>query len=424
MKKSETMSFCRTLIVCVLAFVIGSLSMPPASAQREVELGIKSSYANLIGLSIAPFTAVDGARPDQATTLEQLITADLEFAGVFKVTRGRARRTDSAGDNGLVEVRGLLKQNGGETQFEGLVVDLSNYLTIGGKRYVLKTEQIRQIAHLFSDEVVRMLTGEAGVATTRITYRVKKGDSYEVVMTDYDGYNPRVLLRQNIPVIYPRWIDDRKAMVFTSFRGGQTDLYVRYLAQPSSQRLLSYPGLNYSVDWSEKREEMLVTLSKDGNPEIYVVDKNGKIKRRLTHNRAIDCSPNWSPSGREVAFTSDRSGKPQIYVMQADGSNVRRLSQAGNYNDSPAWSPKGDRIVYVSRIEGFFQLCTIHPDGSGFRPITNQAVDHEDPRWSPAGRHLVYTEKRKYENVISIIDIASGGKRILSQGETPDWSVR
>jgi TolB protein len=418
------MRFYTALTVCVLIFLVGFLLASPASAQREVELGIKSTYANLIGLSIAPFTALDGARPDQATTLEQLISADLEFAGVFKVTRGRVSRTGGAGDNGVVEIRGLLKRDGTETHFEGLVVDASNNLTIGGKRYLLKPEQIRQVAHLFSDEVVRMLTGEGGVATTRITYRVKKGDSYEIVMTDYDGYNPRVLLRQNIPVIYPRWIDDRKAMVFTSFRGGETDLYIRYLAEPASKQLLSYPGLNYSVDWSQKRKEMLVTLSKDGNPEIYVVDKDGKIKRRLTHNRAIDCSPNWSPSGREVAFTSDRSGTPQIYLMQADGSNVRRLSQAGKYNDSPAWSPKGDRIVFVSRIDGFFQLCTIHPDGSGFRPITSEAVDHEDPRWSPAGRHLVYTEKRKYQNVISIIDIASGGRRILSQGETPDWSVR
>jgi TolB protein len=110
--------------------------------------------------------------------------------------------------------------------------------------------------------------------------------------------------------------------------------------------------------------------------------------------------------------------------MEADGSNVRRVSQGGKYNDSPAWSPKGDRIVYVSRIDGFFQLCTIRPDGTGFRQITTESVDHEDPRWASDGRHLIFTEKRRFENVISIIDIASGGRRILSQGETPDWSSR
>jgi TolB protein len=170
---------------------------------------------------------------------------------------------------------------------------------------------------------------------------------------------------------------------------------------------------------------MAVTLSKDGDPELYVTGKDGKIKRRLTHARSIDCSPNWSPSGREIVFTSDRSGMPQIYIMQADGSNVRRLSlSGGRYNDSPAWSPKGDWIVYVSRIDGFFQLCTIRPDGSGFQVITDEKVDHEDPRWAPNGRHIVCTEKRGYQNVITVVDMRTGGKRILSQGETPDWSTR
>jgi len=406
-----------------MVLVIFVLTASAASAQREVELELKSSYASLIPLSIAPFTAVDGARPDQAKSLEQIVSADLEFAGVFRVTKGRAPQAGN-GNGDLVEIRGVLKQSGTETQFEGLVIDASNKITIGGKRYVVKPEQVRQVAHHFSDEVVKMLTGEEGISSTRVVYRQKKGDSYELVVADYDGHNPRTILRQTVSLIYPRWIDDSKALVFTSFREGKTDLYIRYLAEAASQRLLSHPGLNYSADWSQKRKEMLVTLSKDGNPELYLVDKKGTLNRRLTHNRAIDCSPNWSPSGREIAFTSDRSGSPQVYVMESDGSNVRRISQSGKYNDSPAWSPKGDRVVYVSRIDGFFQLCTIRPDGTGFRQITTEAVDHEDPRWASDGRHLIFTEKRRFENVISIIDIASGGKRILSQGETPDWSSR
>lgn len=408
------------LLIIILCCVILPWN---AAAQREVELGIKSSFAQLIPLAVAPFSAVDGAPPDQAKTLEQIVTNDLQFSGIFKVTTGRATR--GAGGGEIVEVRGVLSQRGGEVHFEGLVVDASNDVTIGGKRYVVKPEQVRQIAHHFSDEIVRMLTGETGIASTRIVYRQKKGDSWELVIVDYDGYNPRVILRQTVSVIFPRWIDDSKALVFTSFREGKIDLWIRYLAEAASRRLLSFPGLNYSTDWSEKRKEMAVTLSKDGDPEIYVTGADGKIKRRLTHTRSIDCSPNWSPSGREIVFTSDRAGSPQIYVMQADGSNVRRLSvSGGRYNDSPAWSPKGDWIVYVSRIEGFFQLCAVRPDGSGFQVITNEKVDHEDPRWAPNGRHIVCTEKRGYQNVITVVDMRTGGKRILSQGETPDWSTR
>jgi TolB protein len=417
MKKSKSMRLIALSIICLIAAA-------PLSAQREVDLGIKTTYANLIPLSVVPFSALDGAKVDEATTLEQLVSKDLEFSGIFKITRGRISNAGNGDEDGLVEVRGVLKKSGGRDQFEGLVVDASNNLTIGGKRYEIGPGQLRNIAHHFADEVVRMLTGEEGIASTKILYRRTTGQKWELVMSDYDGYNPRVLLRQTVPVLQPRWIDESKGLVYTNFRGGKADLYIRYLTDPASKAILSHRGLNYSVDWSGRRKELLVTLSKDGNAEIYVTGLDGKIKRRLTHNRAIDCSPCWSPSGREVVFTSDRSGTPQVYVMQSDGSNVRRLTYYGNYNESPAWSPRGDKIILVSRIDGFFQLCTIRPDGTGFRLVAREAADHEDPRWSPNGRHVVYTEKRGGEKVISIIDINTGGKRILAQGDTPDWSIR
>ena len=110
--------------------------------------------------------------------------------------------------------------------------------------------------------------------------------------------------------------------------------------------------------------------------------------------------------------------------MEADGSNVRRLTFAGTYNESPAWSPKGDYLAFVSRIDGFFQLCTMRPDGSGFQVLTGDPVNHEDPRWAPNGRHIIYTEERDGESVISIIDMGTGGRRILARGKNPDWSAR
>ena len=110
--------------------------------------------------------------------------------------------------------------------------------------------------------------------------------------------------------------------------------------------------------------------------------------------------------------------------MEADGGNVRRLTFQGNYNESPAWSPKGDMVAFVSRIDGFFQLCTIRPDGTDLRVVTSESADHEDPRWAPNGRHIVHTQTRGGESLISIIDIFTGGTRILAEGETPDWSVR
>jgi len=410
------------LVALLLTAVL--LAPAPSWAQSEVETGIRSTFAERIPLRIAPFTAIDGTRRDHATTLEQLVAADLEFSGVFKIERGSIPLAGNGNRDGLVEIRGALYLRRGDPHFEGRLIDVSTKQQIGGKRYRVRDRQIRQIAHHFADEVVRMLTGEHGIASTHILFRRKHEDRWEIVMSDYDGYNPRVLLRQSVPLLYPRWIDGSKAIVYTSFRYGKPDLYLRYLKEPASKRVASYDGLNYSVDWSQKRKQMVATLSKDGDPEIYILDANGKVKRRLTHTRAIETSAAWSPSGREVVFTSDRAGTPQIYVMEADGSNVRRLTFYGSYNDSPCWSPKGDRVAFASRIDGIFHLCTIRPDGTGLTQITSEAVSHEDPRWAPNGRHIVYAEGSGGDKVISIIDTGTGGKRILSKGESPDWSLR
>jgi TolB protein len=397
------------------------VSAPVSAQPGDVYTGIEGHFVK-IPLNISPFVAIDGTRPDHATRIEQIVTADLEFSGIFEIQRGHIPLATNGHREGLLELRGALLLRRGQPHFEGRLIDVATKQEIGGKRYKTDAENLRQVAHHFADEVVKMVTGEDGIAKTKILYRRKTDRHWEIVLADYDGYNPRVLLKQTVPLLYPRFVDDNKAITYTSFRYGKPDLFIRYLSEPASKLLASFEGTNYSVDWSAKRDRMAASLSKDGNAEIYLLDTNGKVRNRLTHSRAIDTSPSWSPTGREIAFTSDRTGTPQIYIMESNGSNVRRLTIEGSYNESPCWSPRGDRIAYVSRVDGRFQIFVVGPDGSGLRRLTGEHQDHEDPRWAPNGRHLVYTERRGAESVITLIDTETGGKRILAEGETPDWS--
>lgn len=395
-----------------------------AYAQTEVELGIKSTFAARIPLWMEPMRYNDAASKAISQRLDRLVQADLEFSGLFTIKRGRP--VPGTVGNGSLEVvvRGAVVNDDGKNTFEGTVIDAASGHMIGGKRYRVDDGSTRRIAHHFADEIVLMLTGERGIASTRIAYVRKEGDSWELMMSDYDGYAPTPLLRLNRPIVNPRWILGRDALAYTGYLKGKPDLYIRYLDEPSSKPIAAYPGLNYSIDWSDRAKELLVTLSKDGNPEIYIMTRTGEIRRRLTHDRAIDCSPGWSPNGREFVFTSDRSGSPQLYIMESGGSNLRRLTYQGNYNSSSSWSPKGDWIAFVSRINGIFQICVIRPDGTEFRALTDEPWNHDTPRWAANGRHIVYAEDRGAESNISVIDISTLGKRILSQGKNPDWSTR
>ena len=407
----------------VRGYILLILMLLPASTRSQTEVwpGIRTEQADRIPMWIETFETDENVAIDYAQTLEQILFADLDFTGYFQIVRRKAGGAGQKRDFAVV-VRGKTIESGGEAYFEGKVIELSTGQFIGGKRYRIKQGLVRQVAHHFADEIVTWLTGEKGIAGTQIAFTRKSGDDWELMICDYDGNRPRVVLRQSLPIISPRWVEGDQAIMYTSYRQGKPDLYIRYLKENSSRLIASYTGLNYSVDWSQTRQQLLVTLSKDGDPEIYIMRKEGQIDRRLTHNRAIDCSPCWSPSGREALFTSDRTGSPQIYLMEADGGNVRRLTFHGGYNASPAWAPQGDLIAFVGRVDGIFQLCAIRPDGTNHRLLTTDRVSHEDPRWAPDGRHLVYSERRYSGSVISIVDMATGGKRILTEGEMPDWS--
>lgn len=358
-------------------------------------------------------------------TLEQVVYSDLEFSGLFEIVRKKPVAVGMDKSNFSVEVQGVVSATeAGGVVFEGWVTDVASGDFIGGKRYRLTDGTIRRVAHQFADEVVRLVTGENGVASTRIVFTRRQENQWELLMCDYDGYSPKVLVRQSVPLLEPRWADSDNAIVYTSYRGGKADLYIRYLSESKSEVVASFEGMNYTADWSDQRRFFLAALSKDGNSEIYLLEKSGAVRQRLTHNRAIDTSPCWSPSGREVAFTSDRSGTPQVYLMEADGSNVRRLTFTGGYNASPAWSPRGDVIAFVSRIGGKFQIATITPDGGDGRLVTTGWQSHEDPRWAPNGRHIAYTERGGNDQVISVVDTKTRGRRILAEGANPDWSSR
>jgi len=399
------------------------VSAPVAHAQMDVwPEPIVQENVFQIPLWLTPFETATAALRDPSQRIEQVLYTDLEFSGLFKIVRGSPMVAGMEGRNYSVQVTGRVWTEGENAFFEGHVTDIASGDFLGGKKYQLRSGRERQIAHHFADEVVRLVTGEQGVATTRIVFTRKNEGQWELVICDYDGYGPRVLVRQSVPLLNPRWVDNNEAIVYASYRAGKADLYIRYLAETKSQPIATYPGINYAVDWSPKRGMLLAALSKDGNSEIYMMDKDGRIRDRLTHNRSIDTSPCWAPSGREVVFTSDRSGTPQIYIMEADGSNVRRLTFTGGYNESPCWAPKGDLIAFVSRLGNEFQIAVISPDGRDGRLVTHDARSHEDPRWAPDGRHIVYSERGGSDEVISVVDRITGGKRILAQGANPDWS--
>jgi TolB protein len=284
----------------------------------------------------------------------------------------------------------------------------------------------RATVHYASDLIIKNLTGEDGVSSTRIAYCIKSGRNKELAVADYDGQNQRLLTQFNSLNISPNWRPDGGALAFVSFYRNRTDVLSLDLSGGKSQLISQSEGLNTSPAWSPDGKQLALTLSRDGNAEIYMIEADSKELHRLTNSWAIDCSPSWSPNGRQIVFNSDRPGSPQLYIMDADGANLRRLTYQGNYNTSPAWSPKGDKIAFVSRINGKFQVCTIDITGDNFAQLTYEG-DNEDPSWSPDGLHLVFSSDRAAGSQIWRMHWDGSGQQALTGGVSyymPAWGPR
>ena len=430
----------------VLTLVLAGLALlrplPARSQSPDVELNVRPGQVKKINIAIPDFTLVGGADPQNwANRLPGITTVDLNFTSLFSVVSGtpplpaggdeavRPRLAEFAASGAMQALQGLLTVRNDRFEVEMRLYDLTSqdFRIIGTKKVVAHVSEPRRAAHRVADEVVLLVTGEAGVADTKIAFASTRSGVKELYLMDYDGAGTAPVTANKSINISPNWSPDSRSLAFTSYMNGYPFLYrVFPFERRPVQLLAGYAGINSSPAWSPDGRMVAMTLSKDGNPEIYLLTVATGAFRRLTNNVSIDTEPTWSPTGRDLAFISDRSGAAQVYVMDTDGTNLRRLS-TGGFNTQPRWSPKGDTIVFTSRFANH-DLWAISPDGSNLRRLTAGPGDNESASWAPNGRHIIFQSNRQGGTQLYTMLADGTQQQVLTggpgQASSPAWSPR
>jgi len=426
------------LLGLALIFIATSAA---AQDRPRFDLEVRRSGAERLPLIMAAprvESSVEGATAANLDLAHRLVT-DLVYSGLFSFSGGLPEGVDAPPyapqtwqaakeREPVAEVQLVLSGiRRDEMVLTIRVVEAKRRNQLLGKRYVLDLDHPERQVHHLADSIVRELTGDAGIAQTRILFSRQTETGREIFVVDYDGRNLRQITRNASLNLLPRWAHDGERICYTSYWQGRQRLLVLDGRSGESRMVAEFTGLNFGADWGPQDDELVVTLTRDGNPEIYRIALDGEILARLTFSPAIDCSAVFDPTGNQVAFTSDRRGRPQLFRMSRDGTNRIRLTWEGSYNDNPAWSPNGDRIAYISRREGQFRVFTVEADGSNLQPVTNAADgNNEDCSWAPDGRHLVVTSDRDGARRIWVIDTDTGWARPLTVGlvddNGPHWS--
>jgi TolB protein len=421
-----------------LALLAGLVWLPVAAVGAEIVISAPGQQT--IPLALTRFLPQDGApAPAVANELHEVLSADLDLAGIFRFLDAQAFLSD-AGKLGLystqvdfgqwqllgaeVLIKGGYSVQGEQLAIEARLFDVPNRRLLSGRRFVGRVQDVRRIAHAFADEILKTLTGESGPFDARIAYISTRSGHKELWLMDVDGHNPVRLTDHRNLVLNPDFSPNGKELLFTSYRAGNPDLYRKEVFTGQEARLSHQPGLNIAGRYAPDGRSVALTLSRDGDPEVYLLGVDGTIRKRLTNSFGVDVDPSWSPDGQQLAFVSSRLGSPQIFILDVASGATRRLTANGRYDATPAWSPKGDRIVFARMEGGRFDLYSIRPDGSDERRLTFGPGSAEHPRWSPDGRFLVYSVERAGKKSLWVMRAdGSGWRQVAAEGSHPAWSV-
>ncbi len=434
---------------------IASPQQPPAvespQGPQQPDRTIRPSVSTT-RLAVADFVARTSATAATETAIDvfnRVLWDDLEFSGFFRMPsksfyplRPVRNPTDVTFESWQVPtldvdylIFGNLQVDASSVVVEAFLYDVKTRSQILGKRFTIPdATTIRRLAHAFADEVVFRLSAGAsrGVAQSLVAFSSRRGQSKELFLVDYDGFNQRTVTANGGLNKFPSFSSDNGRVAFVTNLPGSSrwELWVQDLGGTGERSVVQVPT-SYVSSPAFSPDGSRIAFSARGrnksSADIHVATLSSVAPSNLTNHPNIDTSPSWSPTGRQIAFVSDRSGTPQVWVMDSDGSNLRRLVTEGGHCDSPDWSPDGKWIAYSWQAPRQWKhdIFVLEVATGRINQLTTGLGSKENPHWSPDSRHIVFQSTRTGSKQIFIMNAEGDNQRQITaygENENPAWS--
>ena len=406
--------------ILILSAAVLSLLSLPSFAQMSIEI-------TGVGQSLYPIAVMRFKDENKLpTSITDIIRQDLARSGYFKNTEnGNASESDEGtpnykswaarGADALV-VGSVVEKGSGQFDIQYKLFDIRKSQSLGGLNINSSADNLRAAAHKIADDIIMKLLGERGIFSTRLSYVIKDGKRFRLVISDADGQNIRNAMASSDPIISPSWSPDGKKVAYVSFEDRKPVIYVHELSTGRRIALSNQKGNNSAPGWSPDGRKLAISLSKDGNTQIYGINADGSGLHRLTRGNTIDTEPQYSPDGRFIYFTSDRGGNPQIYRMSAEGEQVdgaKRVSFKQGFVTSPRISPDGKYLAYIANVGGAFRLYIMNLATGDTQALTDGTAD-ESPSFAANGKYVLYSTKAGGKRVLAAVSVDGNSKQVLS----------
>ncbi|EQA11325.1 Tol-Pal system beta propeller repeat protein TolB [Glaesserella parasuis] len=410
--------------------IVGLFFSVGVKAESDVRISIDQGVSMAQPIAVIPFKAMGGVPDDVA----QIIADDLRNSGKFTpldraslpaqpssaVEVNPEQWTNIGIDNVVV---GQVSVVGGGYNIAYQLVDTLGTSGAAGNviaqgSFNVPVAQMRLGAHTVSDQVFEKLTQIRGAFRTKIAYVVQRGvSSYELRVSDYDGFNAFTIVKSKEPLMSPEWSPDGSKLAYVTFENKKSQVVVHDIRSGARKVIGSLRGHNGAPSFSPDGSRVAFASNQDGVLNIYVTGVGGGSPRQLTSNAGNNTEPSWSPDGGYILFTSDRGGLPQVYQMSSSGGGASLIGGSGSGKISADGKNlimvSGDRIVRRDLVSGSTEA------------ISSTFLD-ESPSISPNGTMVIYSSTKGVSKVLQLVSADGRFKANLpgagGQYKFPAWS--
>lgn len=267
---------------------------------------------------------------------------------------------------------------------------------------------------LAADLAVEKIMGTPGFFAGKIAFvGEKKINKRDVYVTDLLCQRVENITNEGVHAVSPNWSHDGRSILYTSYiRTGSADIYKIDMVSRRRTPFASYKGTNISPVYSPDGNRVAMMLSAgSGATNLFISDRTGTAPKRMSRTKYAETSPTWSPDGTKIVFASDALGNPQLFQMDVTRRSApTRLPIKGTrYTAEPAWNPvHANLIAYTYRTDSGFQIGLFDTLSGQTKQVTQGSHESLEPCWLRDGRHMVFTERRGYNQKLSIVDSLTG----------------
>ena len=300
----------------ICLFVLLAAGSPSAAAGQETDTAIPGVDLHSViedryvpPIAIRPFTVL-GEDAGLAREIERIIARDLDFSDRFRVRDSLPAEFAGEGvqyalwEQFAVDwlVTGTVEAGaGGGLTFAVELHDIVFGSLKSAATFPLPPRDhpdFRLAVHSVSDAVVEWVTGDRGVAATRIVFRMRafgEESVKELYIVDFDGENLRRVTWDRSIATSPVWSPDGKRIAYGSFK--------------------SSPPRIYELSLEDGQDRLLVPAEGNGQHDM----------------------PSYHPDGNSIAFVILGDGPEGLFTYNIrDGCCLKRLDGSRPGDVSPA----------------------------------------------------------------------------------------